>query len=124
MVPVRTGEQFSASLPIFRAHAESDGLNNRGEIAFGAVFTDGSNGVFVSSIGAVPEPSTGLLAAAGISVLLLMRRWRNSHPEKSLVCRRVSSARECAECHKEGRDEFPEQFCCVIKGVGFRLVSG
>jgi hypothetical protein len=63
--------------------AESDGLNNLGEIAFTAVFTDGSNGVFVSSIGAVSEPSTCVLSAVCFLLLPLMRRRRNCRSEKS-----------------------------------------
>jgi hypothetical protein len=37
------------------------GFNDRGQVAFYAWFTDGSRGVFVSNIAAVPEPSAMLL---------------------------------------------------------------
>ena len=37
------------------------GLNDRGQIAFHARFTDGSGGVFVSNAVAVPEPATTIL---------------------------------------------------------------
>ena len=43
--------------------------------------------------------------------------------EKSLVCRRVSTARTTAVCQAWRRDEFTAQFYCVIKGVVSWLVS-
>ena len=50
------------------------GFNNRGQVAFWATFTDGTQGVFVSNLVAVPEPSSLLLAAGGIALLVLRRK--------------------------------------------------
>ncbi|QDV72168.1 hypothetical protein K2D_02920 [Planctomycetes bacterium K2D] len=44
----------------------ASGFNERGEVAFAARFTDGSQGIFVSSIAAIPEP-----ASAGLGMLAL-----------------------------------------------------
>lgn len=44
-------------------------FNDQGEIAFWAEFTDGTSGIFVSRLVAVPEPATGLLALmAGVGL--------------------------------------------------------
>lgn len=51
------------------------GFNNRGEIAFVAQFQNGSSGVFVSSIVAVPEPPT-LLIGVLASWLIMIQRLR------------------------------------------------
>jgi hypothetical protein len=40
------------------------GFNNKGQLAFTAYFTDGSSGVFVSDLVAVPEPNTCVLLAS------------------------------------------------------------
>jgi hypothetical protein len=52
------------------------GLNNRGEVAFVAAFQDGSSGVFVSSILAVPEPSTLTIALIALFSTVKSRRRR------------------------------------------------
>jgi hypothetical protein len=49
-------------------------LNNAGQIVFGATFTDGTSGVFVSNAVAVPEPSTLLIGALAVMGLLNSRR--------------------------------------------------
>jgi hypothetical protein len=54
---------------------QRSGFNNLGQLAFVANFTDGSSGVFVSNLAAIPEPSTLLLGALA-SMGLLMRRRR------------------------------------------------
>jgi hypothetical protein len=51
-------------------------FNNRGQLAFAAIFTDGSSGIFVSNRVAIPEPSTLLLLAASVCALVLNRRGR------------------------------------------------
>ncbi len=48
------------------------GFNDLGQVAFGARFTDGSAGVFISNIATVPEPSTAILS--GIMLLALGSR--------------------------------------------------
>ncbi len=50
----------------------SDGLNNLGQLAFWARFTDGSQGVFVSNRVAIPEPSGLALVGCFWSVALLV----------------------------------------------------
>ena len=49
------------------------GFNDRGQLAFWARFTDGSEGFFVSDIVAVPEPSSLLLAVLLICRLMTVR---------------------------------------------------
>jgi hypothetical protein len=53
-------------------------FNDRGQIAFRAVFTDGSSGIFVSNLVAVPEPYAVLLAAFGLLTMIGSRRPRSS----------------------------------------------
>jgi hypothetical protein len=50
------------------------GLNNKGQVAFAAMFTDGTSGVFVSNLVAVPEPAELELAVVGFAWLLKQRR--------------------------------------------------
>lgn len=47
------------------------GFNDLGQLAFVARFTDGSEGVFVSNLVAIPEPNSALLAATALSVCLV-----------------------------------------------------
>jgi len=51
------------------------GFNNLGQLVFSALFTDGTRGVFISNLVAIPEPSTLLLGVMA-SMGLLMRRRR------------------------------------------------
>jgi hypothetical protein len=52
----------------FFASGESlSGFNNRGQLAFYADFTDGSSGIFVSNVAAIPEPSAVVLLALAIA---------------------------------------------------------
>lgn len=54
----------------------ASGFNDRGQLAFMASFTDGSSGVFVSNLVAVPEPvSLSLLVLGVISAYALRRRF-------------------------------------------------
>ena len=41
-------------------------FNDLGQLAFGATFTDGSSGIFVSNLVAVPEPTSWVLAVLGL----------------------------------------------------------
>lgn len=51
-----------------------DGVNRRGQIAFTAVFTDGSSGVFVSNLIAVPEPGCCVLAVLASMLCITVPR--------------------------------------------------
>jgi hypothetical protein len=62
---------YSGDYAMFALNAGADGgtqgrgpsfFNDRGEVLFYAVFTDGTSGIFVSSVAAVPEPSTFVVA--------------------------------------------------------------
>ena len=55
-------------------HAGASGFNDRGQVAFLATFTDGSSGLFVSNLVAVPEPDTGLLCCLVVMAMGLCRR--------------------------------------------------
>jgi len=50
------------------------GFNNLGQLAFLTTFTDGTSGIFVSNLVAIPEPSTLLLGALATMGVLLKRR--------------------------------------------------
>jgi hypothetical protein len=51
------------------------GFNDRGQVAFHAWFTNGTNGIFVSDLAAIPEPST-LIVLASVSLAILKVRSR------------------------------------------------
>jgi hypothetical protein len=54
----------------------SSGINNRGQIAFWAKFVGGDEGIFVSNVVAVPEPTGMMLIALGAMALAVgRRRW-------------------------------------------------
>lgn len=56
-------------------YVERSGFNDQGQLAFSATFTDGSSGVFVSNLVAVPEPGSLLLASlACIGTLFWWKR--------------------------------------------------
>jgi hypothetical protein len=50
-------------------------LNDNGEIGFFARFTDGSEGLFVSSAVAIPEPASAIVFAFGLAATLVGRRY-------------------------------------------------
>jgi hypothetical protein len=52
----------------------ASGFNDIGQLAFLATFTDGSSGVFVSSLAAVPEPASALLLLIGLMAMCPRRR--------------------------------------------------
>jgi hypothetical protein len=64
------------------------GLNNLGQIAFLANFTDGTSGVFVSNRVAVPEPSAVLLTAWAAPGLLRRRYYLRNVEKRALCIRR------------------------------------
>jgi hypothetical protein len=49
------------------------GFNDRGQLAFYALFADGSSGVFVSNLVAVPEPASAWSCTIAISYVLMAR---------------------------------------------------
>jgi hypothetical protein len=82
---VRVGDQLEVAPNDFRTvrsvgfiggSGNEDGLpsgfNDLGQLAFYALFADDSEGIFVSNLVAVPEPSTSLLA--GLSMMILPLR--------------------------------------------------
>jgi hypothetical protein len=82
---VRTGDLLDvsddASNPDLRTvafvqpfNASEWSLNDNGEFGFFARFTDGSQGLFVSSAVAVPEPASAIAPAFGLAAILVGRR--------------------------------------------------
>lgn len=59
---------------------EVDGVNRRGQIAFTAVFTDGSSGVFVSNVVAIPEPGGRVLAVLATLLFATVSGYRVVEP--------------------------------------------
>lgn len=53
-------------------------FNDKGQIAFSAYFTDGSSGIFVSNLVAVPEPAA--ILSLTITVICNMTARRHSRP--------------------------------------------
>lgn len=64
---VRTGDLLEVVPGEFRTISglKAGGFNNIGQVAFRATFTDGSQGLFVSSIAAIPEPTSMCLLILG-----------------------------------------------------------
>ena len=52
----------------------ASGFNDLGQLAFFAKFTDGTSGIFISDLVAVPEPTSVVLGALGLFGLLASRR--------------------------------------------------
>ena len=52
----------------------ASGFNDLGQLAFFAGFTDGTSGIFVSDLVAIPEPTSVVLGAFGVFGLLATRR--------------------------------------------------
>jgi hypothetical protein len=50
---------------------QGSGLNDLGQVAFSVRFTDGTSGMFISSLVAIPEPTTGTTGVIGIAVVAL-----------------------------------------------------
>lgn len=53
---------------------QSTNFNDVGQLAFSLAFTDGSSGIFIATIGTIPEPSTALLLTIGLAVFPQRRR--------------------------------------------------
>lgn len=67
-----------ASLDFITGSGNEDGrasaFNDRGQIAFRARFTDGSEGIFVSSIAAIPEPTCWAQSVLAIGMAFYVRK--------------------------------------------------
>jgi hypothetical protein len=61
-------------------------INNLGQVVFRAAFTDGSQGIFVSNLVAVPEPYAVGLAAIGLLTMIGSRCPRSSAFLPGTVC--------------------------------------
>ena len=94
---VRTGDMVEVGTNDFRMiddlsmvlrHGSSDGrpsaFNDLGQLAFRASFTDGSEGILVSDLGAVPEPHSSALLAVGAPLFLSWASRRRS-PRSSRI---------------------------------------
>ncbi len=55
-------------------NSQPSGFNNSGQLAFRASFTDGTSGVFVSNLVAIPEPTTWVLAEFAVLIFFARRR--------------------------------------------------
>jgi hypothetical protein len=84
-VDLRTISDLSFDTPDLGGTGNGDGLgsafNEWGQLVFGARFTDGSRGVFVSNLVRAPEPQSLLLAAVFFAIPAAIRksafgRWR------------------------------------------------
>jgi hypothetical protein len=71
---VRTISFFSFSGNGNNEEGHRSGFNDRGQVAFWARFTDGSSGIFVSNLVAIPEPSAIILVGIPALGMLLRRR--------------------------------------------------
>jgi hypothetical protein len=58
----------------------ASGFNNRGQLAFRASFIDGSSGLFVSNVVAIPEPQSLVLFALAMTFVLGILYVRTGHP--------------------------------------------
>lgn len=69
---VAPGDQRTIESLLFGTNAVQSfrgmGFNDLGQLAFLAKFTDGSKGIFVADVGAIPEPASTTLLAAGLVV--------------------------------------------------------
>jgi hypothetical protein len=72
---VRTGDMFDVGNNDFRQLKDLtlQDFNSAGELVFWAAFTDGSSGMFVANVNAVPEPSSFLLLLGSIALFRLHR---------------------------------------------------
>lgn len=75
-VVVRMGDMLDGS-EITQILFGGNGLNDAGQIAFYAEFTDGSAAQYIATPVAVPEASTFIMAATGLVAFLLIRMARN-----------------------------------------------
>lgn len=70
---LRTVSSFSLFANSGNEDGRVSGFNDLGQVAFQASFTDGSEGIFVSSFVAIPEPATALLLVLGAPLFLRRR---------------------------------------------------
>jgi hypothetical protein len=83
---IREGQMINvgtASLPDLRTvisigGGDSRTLNATGEFAFQVAFSDGTQGVFVSSVAAVPEPTEFSCVASGFAVFAILIHFRRT----------------------------------------------
>lgn len=81
-IDLRTIRQVNIYTPPRMPNGISRGLNDQGQIAYRAIFTDGSSGIFVSNAVAIPEPSTWAMGLWALSMF-----GRRSRRRESEVCR-------------------------------------
>jgi hypothetical protein len=62
-IDLRTIAELSFVGTTGNAEGRPSSFNNRGQFAFTARFTDGTSGVFLSNVTAIPEPATAILIA-------------------------------------------------------------
>jgi hypothetical protein len=98
---VRLGDVLEVAPGDFRTISTVDfttlgrGFNNCGQLAFWTIFTDGSYGVFVSDLVAVPEPIPLTLLTAGIVGGLFFRRRSQNNDITDDPSGPSSSDRQC-----------------------------
>ncbi len=74
---IATGDSLFGS-PVSQVFFVPGGLNDLGQIAFGALIEDGLGGIYIASpasLAAVPEPTSMLLLAVGALVTGAGMRW-------------------------------------------------
>ncbi len=71
---LRTISRLSFIANTGNGDGRASGFNDLGQLAFLARFTDGTSGVFLSDLVAIPEPSSVVLSALGLFGLLATRR--------------------------------------------------
>lgn len=87
-VDIRTFSRFDLFNGDFGNYASGEGrpsaFNNRGQIAFRAEFTDGTSGIFVSDLIAVPEPISVILVLTGLGMAWIKRVARTIYVPNTL----------------------------------------
>ncbi|MEM1208080.1 MAG: choice-of-anchor tandem repeat NxxGxxAF-containing protein [Planctomycetota bacterium] len=71
---LRTVSAFSLFANSGNEDGRLSGFNDLGQVAFQVSFTDGSQGIFISNLVAIPEPASISLIALGMPLLLRRRR--------------------------------------------------
>ncbi len=86
---LRTIASLSFQSNAGNSDGQPSGFNDEGVLAFGASFTDGSSGIFVSRLASVPEPKLGLWAALFFGYV----SFRNGRASRTTTCCRDGHAR-------------------------------